>query len=102
MSIKLEEWRVKQRDTDEWMRHRQLPEPLQERVRRFMQYQWFATRGVDEESILHSLPVDLCHEIQRHLCLSLVRRVSLHPCPLMFLLFVHTCGAGGAQALLCF
>ncbi|XP_050382701.1 cyclic nucleotide-gated ion channel 18 [Argentina anserina] len=75
MSIKLEEWRVKQRDTDEWMRHRQLPEPLQERVRRFMQYQWIATRGVDEESILHSLPVDLCHEIQRHLCLSLVRRV---------------------------
>ncbi|KAL6136332.1 hypothetical protein ACLB2K_061628 [Fragaria x ananassa] len=75
MSKKVEESRIKQRDTDEWMRHRQLPEPLQERVRRFMQYQWFATRGVDEESILHSLPVDLCHEIQRHLCLSLVRRV---------------------------
>ncbi|PRQ53842.1 putative potassium channel, voltage-dependent, ELK [Rosa chinensis] len=75
MSIKIEEWRIKQRDTDEWMRHRQLPEPLQERVRRFMQYKWFATRGVDEESILHSLPIDLCHEIQQHLCLSLVRRV---------------------------
>lgn len=77
MSIKFEEWRIKLKDTEEWMRHRQLPEDLRERVRRFMQYKWFATRGVDEESILRSLPLDLCHEIQRHLCLSLVRRVSL-------------------------
>lgn len=77
MSIKFEEWRIKQTDTEEWMRHRQLPEDLQERVRRFMQYKWFATRGVDEESILRSLPLDLCHEIQRHLCLNLVRRVSV-------------------------
>ncbi|KAB2610259.1 cyclic nucleotide-gated ion channel 18-like [Pyrus ussuriensis x Pyrus communis] len=75
MSIKFEEWRIKLKDTEEWMRHRQLPEDLRERVRRFMQYKWFATRGVDEESILRSLPLDLCHEIQRHLCLSLVRRV---------------------------
>ncbi|XP_021818516.1 cyclic nucleotide-gated ion channel 18 isoform X2 [Prunus avium] len=75
MSIKFEEWRIKQTDTEEWMRHRQLPEDLRERVRRFMQYKWFATRGVDEESILRSLPLDLCHEIQRHLCLNLVRRV---------------------------
>ncbi|PQM32917.1 putative cyclic nucleotide-gated ion channel 18 [Prunus yedoensis var. nudiflora] len=72
---KIEEWRIKQTDTEEWMRHRQLPEDLRERVRRFMQYKWFATRGVDEESILRSLPLDLCHEIQRHLCLNLVRRV---------------------------
>lgn len=77
MSIKFEEWRIKQTDTEEWMRHRQLPEDLRERVRRFMQYKWFATRGVDEESILRSLPLDLCHEIQRHLCLNLVRRVSV-------------------------
>ncbi|KAF3569392.1 hypothetical protein DY000_02018979 [Brassica cretica] len=48
---------------------------LQERVRRFVQYKWLATRGVDEESILQSLPTDLRREIQRHLCLALVRRV---------------------------
>jgi len=75
MSVRVEEWRVKRRDTEEWMRHRQLPPELQERVRRFVQYKWLATRGVDEESILHSLPTDLRREIQRHLCLSLVRRV---------------------------
>ncbi|XP_072151706.1 cyclic nucleotide-gated ion channel 18 isoform X2 [Setaria viridis] len=75
MTVRLEEWRVKRRDIEEWMRHRQLPPELQERVRRFFQYKWLATRGVDEESILQSLPLDLRREIQRHLCLALVRRV---------------------------
>lgn len=74
-TVRLEEWRVKRRDTEEWMRHRQLPFDLQERVRRFVQYKWLATRGVDEETILRSLPLDLRREIQRHLCLALVRRV---------------------------
>lgn len=58
------------------MRHRQLPQDLQVRVRRFVQYKWLATRGVDEESILQALPKDLRQDIQRHLCLDLVRRVS--------------------------
>ncbi|KAJ3671678.1 hypothetical protein LUZ60_007757 [Juncus effusus] len=75
ITVRLEEWRVKRRDIKEWMRHRQLPEDLQDRVRGFFQYKWLATRGVDEESILHSLPLDLRREIQRHLCLALVRRV---------------------------
>lgn len=76
MTARLEQWRVKRRDTEEWMRHRQLPEDLQERVRRFVQYKWLATRGVEEEEILLSLPLDLRRQIQRHLCLALVRRVS--------------------------
>ncbi|KAL8231571.1 hypothetical protein R6Q57_001349 [Mikania cordata] len=75
MTVRLEEWRIKKRDTEEWMRHRQLPQDLQDRVRRFVQYKWLATRGVDEEYILQSLPIDLRREIQRHLCLNLVRRV---------------------------
>ncbi|XP_071723312.1 cyclic nucleotide-gated ion channel 18-like [Rutidosis leptorrhynchoides] len=75
MTVRVEEWRSKQRDTEEWMRHRQLPVDLQERVRKFSQHQWIARRGVNEESILRSLPTDLRREIQRHLCLSLVRRV---------------------------
>ncbi|KAK9697500.1 hypothetical protein RND81_08G041500 [Saponaria officinalis] len=75
ITVRLEEWRLKRRDTEEWMRHRQLPEDLRQRVRRFNQYKWLATRGVDEESILTSLPADLRRDIQRHLCLDLVRRV---------------------------
>ncbi|KAL3587177.1 hypothetical protein D5086_014044, partial [Populus alba] len=57
------------------MKHRQLPQSLRERVRIFVQYKWLATRGVDEESILRTLPTDLRRDIQRHLCLDLVRRV---------------------------
>lgn len=77
MTVRLEEWRIKRRDTEEWMRHRQLPPDLQERVRRFEQYKWLTTRGVNEEQILKSLPQDLRREIQRHLCLNLVRGVRI-------------------------
>ncbi|XP_055804903.1 cyclic nucleotide-gated ion channel 18-like isoform X2 [Solanum dulcamara] len=75
MTVKIEEWRIRKRDVEEWMRHRQLPEDLQERVRRFDQCKWLATRGVKEDVILQSLPLDLRRQIQRHLCLNLVRRV---------------------------
>lgn len=75
LTVRLEEWRLKRRDTEEWMRHRQLPEDLRQQVRRFVQYKWLATRGVDEEDILSGLPADLRRDIQRHLCLDLVRRV---------------------------
>ncbi|KAH9616102.1 hypothetical protein KSS87_001709 [Heliosperma pusillum] len=77
ITSRLEEWRLRRRDTEEWMKHRQLPEDLQGRVRRFVQYKWLATRGVDEEAILSSLPTDLRREIQIHLCLGLVSRVPL-------------------------
>ncbi|KAL6601416.1 hypothetical protein ACP70R_044636 [Stipagrostis hirtigluma subsp. patula] len=75
VSKRLEEWRLRQRDMDEWMRHHQLPIHLQERVRRFVQVKWLATRGVEEESILQALPADIRRDVQRHLCLDLVRRV---------------------------
>ncbi|GMI84405.1 cyclic nucleotide-gated channel 14 [Hibiscus trionum] len=75
ITVRLEEWRLKRRDTEEWMRHRQLPQDLRERVQRFVQYKWLATRGVDEESIVQALPPDLRRDIQRHLSLDLVRRV---------------------------
>lgn len=88
MTVRLEEWRLKLRDTEEWMRHRQLPQDLQERVRKFLHYKWLATRGVEEESILHTLPKDLRRDIQRHLCLDLVRRVS---CFTVFLFFFSFC-----------
>lgn len=77
ITARVEEWRLKQRDTEEWMGHRQLPHELRERVRRFVHYKWLATRGVDEESILSALPTDLRRDIKRHLCLDLVRRVPL-------------------------
>lgn len=84
MSARLEEWRIRRRDTEEWMRHRQLPPDLQDRIRRFVQYKWLATKGVEEEDILQSLPLDLRRQIQSHLCLSLVRRVSSFSYCLLF------------------
>lgn len=47
-------------------------------------YKWITTHGVDEESILKDLPLDLRRDIKRHLCVDLVRRVS-------FYCIYHTC-----------
>jgi cyclic nucleotide gated channel, plant len=58
------------------MAHHQLPPELQKRVRRFVQVKWSATRGVEEESIVQALPSDIRRDVQRHLCLDLVRRVG--------------------------
>ncbi|XP_074282254.1 putative cyclic nucleotide-gated ion channel 5 [Silene latifolia] len=77
LTIRLEEMRVKRRDSEQWMHHRLLPSELRERVRRYDQYKWLETRGVDEESLVSSLPKDLRRDIKRHLCLALVRRVPL-------------------------
>ncbi|CAO2812988.1 unnamed protein product [Amaranthus hypochondriacus] len=76
-TVRLEEWRIRRTDTEQWMHHRQLPPELKQSVRRYDQYKWVATRGVDEESLLKGLPMDLRRDIKRHLCLDLVRRVPL-------------------------
>lgn len=68
--------RVKRRDSEQWMRHRNLPQDIVQRVRRYDQYKWVATRGVNEEVLVQSLPSDLRRDIKRHLCLNLVRNVS--------------------------
>ncbi|KAL4334667.1 hypothetical protein GQ457_07G032700 [Hibiscus cannabinus] len=77
LTVRLEEMRIKRRDSELWMHHRALPEDLKERVRRYDQYKWMETRGVDEETLVQSLPKDLRRDIKRHLCLNLVRRVPL-------------------------
>ncbi|KAK8971408.1 Cyclic nucleotide-gated ion channel 1 [Platanthera guangdongensis] len=76
-TIRVEEMRVKSRDSEQWMAHRLLPESLRDRIRRHEQYKWQETRGVDEESLLQNLPKDLRREIKRHLCLALLMRVPL-------------------------
>ncbi|EXB38679.1 Putative cyclic nucleotide-gated ion channel 15 [Morus notabilis] len=76
-TVRLEEWRIKRTDTEQWMHHRQLPQELRQSVRKYDQYKWVATRGVDEETLLKGLPMDLRRDIKRHLCLDLVRRVPL-------------------------
>ncbi|OWM73793.1 hypothetical protein CDL15_Pgr026897 [Punica granatum] len=76
-TVRLEEWRIRRTDTEQWMHHRQLPPDLRQLVRKYDQFKWVATRGVDEEALLKGLPVDLRRDIKRHLCLDLVRQVPL-------------------------
>ncbi|KAJ4959068.1 hypothetical protein NE237_026179 [Protea cynaroides] len=75
ITARLEKWKIKQMDAEEWMKHRQLPQDLRERVQNFIQYKWLATRGVDEKAIMHVLPTDLRRDIQRYLFLDIVRLV---------------------------
>ncbi|KAL6984914.1 putative cyclic nucleotide-gated ion channel 5 [Sarracenia purpurea var. burkii] len=77
LTVRLEEMRVKRRDSEQWMHHRLLPPDLRERVRRYDQYKWLETRGVDEQNLVQTLPKDLRRDIKRHLCLALVKRVPL-------------------------
>ncbi|CAH9070620.1 unnamed protein product [Cuscuta epithymum] len=76
-TVRLEEMRVKRRDAEQWMAHRLLPENLRQRIRRYEQYKWQETRGVDEENLIRNLPKDLRRDIKRHLCLALLMRVPM-------------------------
>ncbi|XP_074273111.1 cyclic nucleotide-gated ion channel 1-like [Silene latifolia] len=76
-TVRVEEMRVRRRDAEQWMSHRLLPEDLRERIRRYEQYKWQETRGVDEECVIHNLPKDLRRDIKRHLCLALIKKVPM-------------------------
>nr|POF16264.1 cyclic nucleotide-gated ion channel 1 [Quercus suber] len=76
-TMRVEEMRVKRTDAEQWMSHRMLPEELRARVRRYQQYKWQLTRGVEEENLLQSLPKDLKRDITRHLCLNLLKSVPM-------------------------
>ncbi|CAK7348728.1 unnamed protein product [Dovyalis caffra] len=76
-TVRVEEMRVKRRDAEQWMSHRMLPDNLRERIRRYEQYKWQETRGVEERGIIRNLPKDLRRDINRHLCLDLLKKVPI-------------------------
>lgn len=76
-TVRLEEMRVKRQDAEQWMSHRMLPENLRDRIRRYEQYKWQETRGVEEEGLIRNLPKDLRRDIKRHLCWNLLMRVPM-------------------------
>lgn len=75
------------RDLEWWMRHRQLPVLLRQRVRQYERQNWAATCGINEEATIQNLPEGLRRDIKRHLCLNLVRQVIWSSFP--NLLFSH-------------
>jgi cyclic nucleotide gated channel len=68
---------LKTRDLEWWMKRRQLPSLLRQRVRRFERQRWAATRGVNENEMISDLPEGLRRDIKRHLCLDLIKQVPL-------------------------
>ncbi|GAB2275069.1 hypothetical protein Dimus_009838 [Dionaea muscipula] len=74
---RLEMWRIKRSDFEQWMHHRQLPKELRQSVLRYHKYKWVATQGVDEEAIFTTLPTNLRRQTKRYLCLNLVRKVPV-------------------------
>ncbi|KAG6787854.1 hypothetical protein POTOM_003899 [Populus tomentosa] len=97
LSVRLEEMKIKRRDSEQWMHHRLLPHDLRERVRKYDQYKWFETRGVDEENLVQNLPKDLRRDIKRHLCLNLVRRVKLDSAGLRATIFASRFAANALR-----
>jgi len=49
---------------EDWMTDHQIPDDLQKRICQFMEYKWIATQGVEQDSILKQLPVDLRRDIK--------------------------------------
>ncbi|MED6124349.1 putative cyclic nucleotide-gated ion channel 20, chloroplastic [Stylosanthes scabra] len=70
------EMSLRQRDYERWMAHRCLPEELRRQVRSAERYNWFATRGVNEELLLENLPEELQRDIRRHL-FKFVKKVRI-------------------------
>lgn len=60
-----------------WMKRRQLPSRLRQRVRQYERQRWAAMRGEDEVDLVKDLPEGLRRDIRRHLCLDLIKQVTL-------------------------
>ncbi|KAI8534042.1 hypothetical protein RHMOL_Rhmol10G0057900 [Rhododendron molle] len=65
------------RDMEWWMRRRQLPSQLRQRVRHFERQRWAAMGGEDEMELIKDLPEGLRRDIKRYLCLDLIRKVPI-------------------------
>ncbi|KAL3680018.1 hypothetical protein R1sor_022974 [Riccia sorocarpa] len=71
------EMQLKRYDTEVWMKRRKLPVLLRRRVRQAGRFRWVATGGVEERELVADLPEDLQKDVQRYLCLELVKKVRL-------------------------
>ncbi|XP_044502538.1 putative cyclic nucleotide-gated ion channel 13 isoform X2 [Mangifera indica] len=76
-TVRVEEMRIRRRDTEQWMSHRLLPENLKDRIRKYEQYKWQETRGVEEDALIRNLPKDLRRDIKHHLCWDLLKKVPM-------------------------
>lgn len=64
------------RDMEWWMRRRQLPARLRQRVRHYERQRWATMGGEDEMELIKDLPEGLRRDIKRYLCLDLIKKVG--------------------------
>lgn len=74
------------RDMEWWMRRRQLPSRLRQRVRHYERQRWATMGGEDEMELIKDLPEGLRRGIKRYLCLDLIKKVLDRICEMMFLI----------------
>ncbi|KAI4320403.1 hypothetical protein MLD38_033889 [Melastoma candidum] len=74
---KKKKMQLRSRDMEWWMRRRQLPSRLRQRVRHFDRQSWATMGGEDEMELIKDLPEGLRRDIKRYLCLDLIRKVPL-------------------------
>ncbi|CAM6081757.1 unnamed protein product [Calypogeia fissa] len=68
---------LKMRDIEWWMKRRQLPRSVRQRVRQSEREKWAESEGVEEAQLIAELPEGLRRDVKRHLCVDLVRKVPL-------------------------
>ncbi|KAF6173527.1 hypothetical protein GIB67_042657 [Kingdonia uniflora] len=75
--VKKRKMQLRCRDMEWWMKRRQLPSRLRQRVRHFERQRWAAMGGEDEMELIKDLPEGLRRDIKRYLCLDLIKKVPL-------------------------
>jgi cyclic nucleotide gated channel, plant len=78
------------RDMEWWMRRRQLPSRLRQRVRKYERERWAAVTGDEEMEMIKDLTEGLRRDIKRYFCLELVRQVMYQLRASFLLLFPKT------------
>lgn len=66
---------LRSRDMEWWMKRRQLPSRLRQRVRQYERQRWAATRGEEEMEMIKDFPEGLRRDIKRYLCVDLIKQV---------------------------
>ncbi|KZV45632.1 cyclic nucleotide-gated ion channel 2-like [Dorcoceras hygrometricum] len=74
---KKREMHVRCRDMEWWMKRRQLPLKLRQRVRHYERQRWTILGGNDGLEFISDLPEGLRRDINRFLCLDLIKKVPL-------------------------
>lgn len=79
---------LRRRDVEWWMRRRQLPSGLRQRVRHFESQTWDSMGGEEEMKWIEELPEGLRRDIKRYLCLDLIKKVTANHHLTMFSNFI--------------